>query len=475
MKILRLAFVFSMLFSMSEISAQEGAGLTFKRLFMDYQTLNGGDFGAFKDYTSGFEVGYFFPIMENLEVYIPLKVGLGNRSEERINNRLIGLDIQGQYHFLQNPKTFSPYALAGIGGVLENKDSFNLQIPLGLGFDVKIAPNAYFNWQSEFRPSTLENHSNFHHGLGFRYVFGGNSDMVEKPKIEMPELVDTDMDGITDNLDKCPLIPGLAAFEGCPDKDNDGVQDSEDRCPDFPGLKELNGCPDTDGDGVSDMEDECPNMAGLIENKGCPSADTDGDGVLDEMDACPEVKGLINLAGCPDSDNDGIIDNEDDCPYDAGLSRFRGCPDTDGDGVIDKSDLCPNAAGSPENNGCPDIAKADRETLEFAMKAVEFETGKALLKRESFTVLNQIADIMSRYPDYSLEISGHTDNVGTETNNQRLSEQRARTCYEYLAGKGVTTRRMTYVGHGEVKPIADNDTATGKTLNRRVEFDMQKN
>jgi outer membrane protein OmpA-like peptidoglycan-associated protein len=451
--------------------SQNNSGLVFKRLFMDYQTLHGGDFGAFRDYTDGFEVGYFFPVIDNLDVYIPLKVGLGNRSDEEINNRLLGLDIQGQYHFIQNPNIISPYFLAGVGAVYENSDSFNLQFPLGIGIDFKIASNAYFTWQSEFRPSTNEDKHNFHHGLGFKYMFGGANDVV-MPEEEIEMVTDTDGDGINDEMDDCPTIPGLAAFKGCPDTDNDGIQDSKDDCPEYPGLKELNGCPDTDGDGVSDAEDQCPNIAGIKENNGCPGTDTDGDGVLDMNDACPNLAGSLLTKGCPDSDNDGIADNEDRCPYKAGLTRFNGCPDTDGDGVSDNIDQCPNTAGPADNNGCPRISTADREVLEFAMKAVQFEHSRATLKRESFAVLNQIRDIMNRYPDYKLEIGGHTDSTGGDELNRRLSNDRAKACYNYLISQSIPASRINYVGYGETKPIADNDTYAGRSLNRRVEFNL---
>ena len=85
---------------------------------------------------------------------------------------------------------------------------------------------------------------------------------------------DTDKDGITDDKDKCPTLPGVARYNGCPvpDADNDGVNDEEDKCPNTPGVVRYNGCPvpDTDKDGVNDEEDKCPTIAGVKENKGCP-------------------------------------------------------------------------------------------------------------------------------------------------------------------------------------------------------------
>ena len=107
-------------------------------------------------------------------------------------------------------------------------------------------------------------------------------------------------------------------------------------------------------------------------------------------------------------------------------SGFKGLwwlSDTDGDGLDDSIDKCPNTPGTVASNGCPDITVEDRKTLDVAMRAVQFETGKATLKAESFVILRQISSILSRYPDYNLVIAGHTDNTGSSIANQELSEK----------------------------------------------------
>lgn len=453
------------------IQAQDPLGISFKRLFLDYQTLQGGDFGAFKDYRGGFEIGLHLPISDRLLINVPVKIGLGSRSDEVINEHIIGLDAQLHYYFLPTTDRFNPYVLAGLGGVYQGKDSINLQVPVGLGLDIRLAPNAYFNLQSEFRWSSAENNNNFHHGIGFKYFFGRNVDTV----VVIEPKVDTDGDGIVNEFDACPLEAGVAAFGGCPDTDNDGVQDKNDDCKDIAGLIEFKGCPDTDDDGIPDNLDDCPTTPGPESNKGCPVMevkDTDNDGVSDDSDLCPDIAGLLQFNGCPDTDNDGIPDPTDRCPIVAGLAAFGGCPDTDKDGIEDGKDKCPNTFGPASNGGCPVIEAKDREVLSFAMKAVQFELGKATLKSESHSVLNQIADIMRRYPDYKLIIEGHTDNTGTSEVNQKLSESRARACYEYLIQRGIPAARMSFKGYGQSRPIADNSTYSGRTLNRRVEFNL---
>jgi len=294
----------------------------------------------------------------------------------------------------------------------------------------------------------------------------------EKLEDPLPMISDRDEDGVPDNIDQCPDTFGKDLFDGCPDTDNDMIADKDDRCPDVPGP--VNGCPDADGDGLADQEDNCPNEAGLMIDKGCPKVDEDSDkdGVADSIDECPNAAGPVNLKGCPDSDRDGIADRYDACPNAAGQSIFSGCPDTDKDGIPDSKDSCPALAGSASNNGCPGITVADRQILDLAVKNVRFETGKDILKSESYIVLDQVVDLMRKYGEYSLRISGYTDNVGDSRSNLRLSEKRSETCYAYLVSKGISPSKLTFRGYGEANPVADNSSSEGRRANRRVEFDL---
>jgi len=87
-------------------------------------------------------------------------------------------------------------------------------------------------------------------------------------------------------------------------------------------------------------------------------------------------------------------------------------------------------------------------------------------------VLDQVVSVLANYPDHQVSITGHTDNVGSEKNNEALSIRRARSCYNYLVSKGVNPSRILVGGMGETVPIADNNTEEGKKLNRRVEFKL---
>ncbi len=480
-------------------------GISFKKLWMDYQSQNGGELSDFSSYHHGFEVSFQNKLTDNLFLAIPLKVGnvtSHNLDLDRCNHKTIyGLDAKVQYVFnnLANSKVL-PYIQGGAGYVIEREGENNIQLPLGGGLYFHVKDNVWLTWQSEYRVSLADNRNNIHHGIGFVYQFDqqGENNMVK----EEDEFLDSDGDGIYDDLDLCPQEPGTSENSGCPDRDGDGIPDYKDECPNYAGLKAFMGCPDTDGDGISDNDDECPNMvgpisnngcpdndrdndgvidaedkcpdsAGPIENDGCPGGDKDRDGIPDSVDKCPSIFGVSTANGCPDADGDGIGDPMDKCPTKAGLSVYDGCPDTDGDGLHDGIDRCPSSRGSVDNNGCPEIAAEDKQVLELAMRAVQFDTGKSSLKPESYAILDQITDIMFRYPDYNLDIEGYTDNVGNANTNLSLSEKRAKACYDYLISKGISVRKLTYRGFGEANPIADNNLLSGRALNRRVEFNLK--
>jgi OOP family OmpA-OmpF porin len=204
--------------------------------------------------------------------------------------------------------------------------------------------------------------------------------------------------------------------------------------------------------------------------------DFDGDGIPDSTDACPLVKGFIKYKGCPipDSDGDGINDEEDSCPYVAGLAKYKGCPisDRDGDGVNDEIDQCPDMPGTSANYGCPEISNALINKINLAAKKIFFETGKYIILSESFSSLDIVASILQENKNLKLNVSGHTDNVGTAENNQILSENRASAVANYFIKKGIDKERLKYAGYGQTKPIADNSTITGRAYNRRVEMEL---
>lgn len=104
------------------------------------------------------------------------------------------------------------------------------------------------------------------------------------------------------------------------------------------------------------------------------------------------------------------------------------------------------------------------------LKNIFFETGKATLKAESFAELSNVQKFLEDNPSVRLEISGHTDNVGSRKVNQRLSEDRAKAVVAYLVSNGIDRSRLEAKGYADTQPVADNNTADGRSQNRRVEF-----
>ena len=82
----------------------------------------------------------------------------------------------------------------------------------------------------------------------------------------------------------------------------------------------------------------------------------------------------------------------------------------------------------------------------------------------------QLKEMLEQHPSIKIELRGHTDNQGTVDHNQKLSEARAKAVADYLIGKGIDKRRLTWVGFGKSQPVADNATAEGRSKNRRVEY-----
>lgn len=241
---------------------------------------------------------------------------------------------------------------------------------------------------------------------------------------------------------------------------------------------------DRDEDGVIDKLDGCPKVAGPIENNGCPWGDKDADGVLDNEDTCPEEAGSVENNGCPwgDKDADTVLDNVDACPDVAGPVENNGCPwkDSDNDGVFDKDDNCVDVPGTVANNGCPEVELEPEVTVEIQKslnayaKTILFDSGKSTIKAVSNGVLNEIVAILGQYPNAKFSIEGHTDSVGNDASNQKLSEERASAVMTYLIEKGVSSSRLTSTGFGESKPMADNATKAGQAENRRVEINLVK-
>ena len=244
------------------------------------------------------------------------------------------------------------------------------------------------------------------------------------------------------------------------DRDGDGLMDNVDKCPDDPedkdGFEDEDGCPDldNDADGIRDIIDKCPmdpeDIDKFEDEDGCPDLDNDKDGLSDKVDQCPNEP----------EDKDGFEDDD-------------GCPDLDNDNdtFLDKDDKCPMEFGVAPD-GCPkkyNLVVVTDKKIEIK-QTIYFDFRKATIKKVSFPLLNEVAQALADNPKIKVEIQGHTDSVGNDAFNLKLSQKRAESVKAYIVKRGIDASRMVPKGYGENVPIADNRTADGRSQNRRVEF-----
>ncbi len=242
------------------------------------------------------------------------------------------------------------------------------------------------------------------------------------------------------------LLARAVVVEVDGDRDNDGIPDSKDLCPDLPedfdGFQDADGCPDydNDNDGIPDAKDKCPN----------DPEDKDG---FEDADGCPD----------PDNDKDGICD-----PWVQATGQSAKYAN-----VCRGSDKCPDQPetvnGFQDEDGCPDKPVGQIED-NFILDGVVFRTGSAEIMEESFQHLDYVYEQLQKYPDRRYEISGHTDNTGSDKINVKLSYDRAGAVREYLVNRGVPGGRLVSKGYGSSRPKASNNTAAGRQINRRIEF-----
>ncbi|HTM21064.1 MAG TPA: OmpA family protein [Kofleriaceae bacterium] len=181
-------------------------------------------------------------------------------------------------------------------------------------------------------------------------------------------------------------------------------------------------------------------------------ADRDGDGVPDAADACPDANedkdGFQDADGCPDADNDQ-------------------------DGVDDVNDKCPAQAedrdGAEDLDGCPEHgARLAADRIEL-LDVIAFRPGSADLLPDSLPSLGEAAKLV-RGKRLTIQVGVHTDSMGADTYNLRMSQKRADAVRAALIAAGAPATRVRAIGFGETRPIDSNATAEGRAHNRRTEL-----
>jgi len=323
----------------------------------------------------------------------------------------------------------TPFVLAGPSalGVASDRNAVGNDVDLGFHFGggVKVYVNRYLALRFDVR-DTLTAKAGVGDGVGHTVeLLGGLSLTLNRKKGKKP--------------------PG--------DRDRDGILDPDDRCIDVPGVPENEGCPygDRDQDGILDKDDECPDTPGVPEYAGCPIPDTDGDGILDPDDKCVDEPGVVEYEGCP-------------------------IPDTDGDGFLDPNDKCVDEPetknGYEDDDGCPDEIPEEVKQFTGVIEGIFFDTNKDTIKSKSRTKLDNAVKVLTDFPEVRLEISGHTDDRGSDAYNMDLSARRAAAVKQYFVDHGIAADRLETRGAGETEPRESNSTKAGRAKNRRIEFKL---
>jgi len=429
------------------------------------------------DYLGRLSIEYFFPAWTKSGFGIRAFGSAGflkgsdsnlNPQEFRTNISTIGAGVI--FDLSINDVAF-PYFFAGIASL-----TFN---PKGEG-GVKL-PN---NEAGAYKTSEV----NYLGELGIRFPVTDNLSLNLSGGVQISpnDWLDDQAKGVSNDMFFTAMGGISYSFLTEFDSDGDGVVDSKDMCPDTPaGIKvDEFGCPfDSDRDGVPDYFDECPGtpQGAPIDKKGCP-LDSDSDGVPDYTDLCPDTSPGIAVDdyGCPfDSDGDGVPDYLDQCPdtpYEVEVDKY-GCPvDEDLDGVPDYLDQCPGTLPGVQvdEKGC-EIVIAPPPTGVSLDKLVlssetSFEFNSAQLKPAAYPELDKLLQQMKKYPMSRWRIEGHTDNIGSEDGNIKMSKLRAESVLNYFVSRGIPQGRFEVVGLGSRQPVADNATPEGKAKNRRVEI-----
>jgi len=130
----------------------------------------------------------------------------------------------------------------------------------------------------------------------------------------------------------------------------------------------------------------------------------------------------------------------------------------------------PTPAPAPEPTPEPEAPVAQVVRVELDVK---FDFDKSVVKPNSYGDVKNLADFMAQYPATNVEVAGHTDSIGPDAYNQKLSQRRADAVKQVLVKDGVAPSRITAVGYGESRPVADNATEAGRAVNRRVEASVE--
>ena len=417
------------------------------------------------------------------------------------STKILPIDLRILYSPLHND-SYRMYLYAGIGTMnyklkefpgspsplSVEKDGWTGIIPFGVGTEIYLGNDYALDVTLGVTYSFTDNLNYFREGdpkdVYYGLSFGLNIPLSGNP--------DSDNDGITNKEEKA-----LGTDPNNPDTDGDGLTDGEEvlkyktdpllKDTDHDGLSDGDEIlkystnplkADTDGDGLSDGDEVLKYGTNPLKT------DTDGDGLSDGSEVLKYQTNPLKV----DTDNDGLNDGDEVLKYNTNPLKA----DTDGDGLSDGDEvlkyhtdpLNPDTDGGSVNDGIEvergtnpldkndDIIQQIKSEVgeSIVLEGIVFKTGSSEIMPESKEILEKAYNTLKYNNSISVEIQGHTDNIGKKSKNMKLSLDRAESVKKYLVQKGIEAERITTKGFGPDKPAASNSTTEGRQKNRRIEF-----
>lgn len=301
-----------------------------------------------------------------------------------------------------NKKRLRPFVKSGFGISGIDRGLFGDSIPFSQYFSKTLSPS----FGAQFR---ITNH------IGIEISSSFNKALDKK--------------GISHLRHNFSVYLGL----GDTDKDGDGIINRKDKCPKIPGLPEFNGCPDTDADGIPDPEDKCPEVSGELVNNGCPGAEN-----LSQENKILDVENLENQIG---TESPTISNN---------ISSINKQSSEEKVDIIQEENM------------------AETKLREEQMLIYFPANSSRVLGKTTIKKLKNVVSTLLNQMDLKVLLEGHSSNDGDFTINLNLSQQRVNIIKDFLIGEGIESNRISVKALGEDEPIFDNNTSQGRALNRCV-------
>ena len=277
-----------------------------------------------------------------------------------------------------------------------------------------------------------------------------------------------DFGGITHLRHKAAIYIGI----GDRDRDGDGIINRKDKCPKIPGLPEFNGCPDNDGDGIPDLEDKCPNEPGVKLNNGCPEKDE----ALDENNLISDKNKELQLGVVSSTFSKNTTNTKEESGNQEVLAENNSMSNKNKELQLEvvSSAFSKNTTNTKQESN-NQISK-DISNIPFLInkkldenRIIYFPAGSIkILGKKNLVKLRGIIKLITNQKDLKVLLEGHSSDDGDSLSNLELSRDRAIIIKQTLIDLGTDPDRIKINALGEEEPIFDNKSTNGDRFNRSV-------